>query len=437
MINAEAEKNKILKRSTKKLSAVLSKVGRTWIAFAFFVTAIIFYAEGQAPVNFTYKSFGLEQEESNVLENAHHLDDFFESLYQQQTVNNQHISIVHIGDSHIQADYLTATVRRNFQGYFGNSGRGVIIPYQVAGTNEPANIITRSKTKWTSKRCVHTEDPLPVGISGITISSFEPGAAVEIYMNDLWLDQSFNLLTLFYKKDQNSFSFAVLDSSQSVLATINPDTDEGINHSKVILPSLVSAIVLKTVKTEQAEKHATIFGLSFENGKNGVLYHAIGVNGAKYVHYNAAAYFAQQTSVLTPDLIVISLGTNEAATYPSIDPNFYQQIDKLVTLLRNANPATKFLFVTPPDAYRKKNKHNPGISIVRQQIIQYAVENGFAFYDMYKVLGGDHSADSWKNAGLLRPDGVHFTKDGYEYQGNLLFNAFMKSYNLYVPLRHP
>jgi hypothetical protein len=56
---------------------------------------------------------------------------------------------------------------------------------------------------------------------------------------------------------------------------------------------------------------------------------------------------------------------------------------------------------------------------------------------MYNAMGGDHSADAWKKAGLLRTDGIHFTKDGYEYQGNLLFNAIIKSYNQYVPLRHP
>jgi hypothetical protein len=56
---------------------------------------------------------------------------------------------------------------------------------------------------------------------------------------------------------------------------------------------------------------------------------------------------------------------------------------------------------------------------------------------MYKVCGGDHAADTWRAKGLLRSDGVHYTKEGYAYQGNLLFDAIMKSYNQYVPIRHP
>ncbi|HYC84967.1 MAG TPA: hypothetical protein VEB86_07085, partial [Chryseosolibacter sp.] len=77
------------------------------------------------------------------------------------------------------------------------------------------------------------------------------------------------------------------------------------------------------------------------------------------------------------------------------------------------------------------------VGVIREKILLYAVENGLAFYDMFKAIGADEGAMAWKNAGLLRSDGVHFTKEGYEYQGNLFFHALMKAYNEYVPLRHP
>ena len=97
----------------------------------------------------------------------------------------------------------------------------------------------------------------------------------------------------------------------------------------------------------------------------------------------------------------------------------------------------KFLLVTPQEVFRAKNKPNPGILTIRQQIIQYAVENGLAFYDMYRALGGENSAKAWRESALLTSDGIHLTKNGYEYQGNLFYHALMKGYNLYVPTRHP
>ena len=120
-----------------------------------------------------------------------------------------------------------------------------------------------------------------------------------------------------------------------------------------------------------------------------------------------------------------------------MDKSFLMNIVKLVQSLRQFNPQAKFILVTPPDAFRRKMKVNPGIETIREQIIQYAVENGLAFWDMYKATGGKNSATQWKNKGLLRPDGVHFSRDGYEYQGNLFYQAIVKSYNNYVPLRHP
>ena len=97
----------------------------------------------------------------------------------------------------------------------------------------------------------------------------------------------------------------------------------------------------------------------------------------------------------------------------------------------------KFILVTPQDVFRRKNKPNPGIMLVREQIIQFAVENGLAFYDLYRAMGGENSAKSWSQNTLLSGDGIHLTRDGYEYQGNLFYHALMKGYNLYVPTRHP
>jgi lysophospholipase L1-like esterase len=170
---------------------------------------------------------------------------------------------------------------------------------------------------------------------------------------------------------------------------------------------------------------------------NGILYHTIGVNGAKFSHYNEAKFFAKQTAGLNTDLFIISLGTNEAIDYPYMDKSFLSQIDKLISDLRNNNPRAKFILVTPQDVYRRKNQPNPGILKIRDLIIQYAVENGLAFYDMYRALGGENSAKRWSQSTLLGSDGIHLTKDGYEYEGNLFFHALMKGYNQYVPTRHP
>jgi lysophospholipase L1-like esterase len=384
------------------------------------------------------KTYNLVKDEVNVIQNAAHLDDFFEKLQQLKATGRSKINIVHIGDSHIQADFLTDVVRKNFQREFGNAGRGLIVPGRVAGTNEPFNIRTFSADPWQAKRCIYPQQPLPIGIGGITLNTEQPGATISVRMNDPLCDYSFNTVTLFYQNDITSFNFSILDSTTRELASIGPSAGDSFkDYSRITLPFPVNEIAIRAIKPGDSQKHATIFGMNLENGKDGILYHAIGVNGAKYIHYNAAQHFARQTQALEPDLFIISLGTNESIDYPYIDKSFSQQIAKLVQSLSEYNPQARFILVTPPDSFRRKIKYNPGIETIREQIIQYAVENGLAFWDMYKINGGRHSATEWKMQGLLRPDGVHFSKDGYVYQGNLLYEAIMKRYNQYAPVRHP
>lgn len=389
-------------------------------------------------VDFTYKTYDLEVDADNVMQNAGHLDNFFEKLYQLRATNDGHVNIVHIGDSHIQADYMTSVIRRNFHRHFGNAGRGLIVPLRVAGTNEPNNFKTSSKVTWSSKRCVFPEQPLPIGIGGVTIQSTDPQANLEIHMNDLWLDYGFNALTLFYEKDAASFDFSVRTMDGRELARINALDDDSLeNHSRVVWEESVNAINIQSLKTGTDQSRAIIYGAVLGNSRRGVLYHAIGVNGAKYRHYNDAKYFAMQTAALSADLLIVSLGTNESSGYPHIDQRFSSELDEFVLSLQKYNPGAAIVLVTPQDVFRKKNKPNPGIRDIRDRIIQYAVDNGLAFYDLYRAMGGEHSAVNWTDQALLSHDGVHLTRDGYEYQGNLFFHAMMKSYNAYVPNRHP
>ena len=389
-------------------------------------------------IDFTYKTYGLEVDADNVIQNAGHLDAFFELLYQLKQKNEGKVNIVHIGDSHIQADYMTSIIRRNFHKHFGNAGRGLIVPLRVARTNEPNNFKTTSEVAWNSRRCVQQEPQLPIGIGGITIETKNSAANLEVHMNDLWLDYTFNSVTLFYQEDQKSFDFHISEIGGSELARINGNSrDSRINHAKATWEKNVSAINIKTRKTDKEQSRAMIYGAVLENSKSGVLYHTIGVNGAKFKHYNEADHFAKQSAALQTDLFIISLGTNESVDYPYLDKNFFSQIDQLLSELKKNNPGASFLLVTPQDVFMKRNKPNPGIAMVRELLIQYAVENGLAFYDLYRAMGGEHSAVQWTDNLLLSGDGIHLTKDGYEYQGNLFYHALMKGFNSYVPNRHP
>ncbi len=380
---------------------------------------------------------GLVDYSQNVIINPTSLDPFFKKLIELKKSQKGTVNILHIGDSHIQADYLTHQVRQNFQREFGNAGRGFIVPAKVAQTNEPANYVTQSENKWESKRVVFPDQPLPIGLGGITIRSQDENAALKITLKSYPdLNYGFNRVTAFFQKEPRSYHAALKDSVGQDLAFIgNFSFSLEKNSATVALPYFTNSISFNANKSLPDQDRITYFGFSFENGNPGILYHAIGVNGAKFKHFLAADYFAEQSKTLNPDLIILALGTNEALDHPYSDPKFQEYVDGLIQKLRSQNPDALFLISIPADSFKKKTKKNPGVTAIRKKLMEYVQENKLACFDLYEAGGGNHSANKWRKAELLREDGVHFTRQGYELQGNMFYLALMNAYNQYVSHR--
>ena len=100
------------------------------------------------------KNYPFIKEDINLIGNSNELVPLMEKLRQLKKGSNKTINILHIGDSHLQADFMTNVIRITLQQAFGNSGRGLIFPYRLAKTNEPFNYRTSTNVVWDSKRCV-------------------------------------------------------------------------------------------------------------------------------------------------------------------------------------------------------------------------------------------------------------------------------------------
>src|SRR5881394_2548290 len=96
----------------------------------------------------------------NRIFNSSGLDSFYQKLYKLKKTGTGIVTVVHIGDSHIQADFLSAVVRKNLQQFFGNAGRGLVFPYQLAQSNAPSEITSSSNSGWQFNRIAHPEIPI-------------------------------------------------------------------------------------------------------------------------------------------------------------------------------------------------------------------------------------------------------------------------------------
>lgn len=176
-------------------------------------------------------------------------------------------------------------------------------------------------------------------------------------------------------------------------------------------------------------------GLARETGEPGIVYNILGVNGATNVTFSTEEKM-DQIAALHPDLIIVSFGTNEAHSQRYLPQVHEMQIDRLLSMLKKACPEAMFLLTTPPGAYvsrRRVRTVNPRSITVARVIKDYSREHNLAVWDMYNVVGGKTDAcRNWTKHRMIRPDGIHFTVEGYRLQGNLLYQALIKAYNEYV-----
>lgn len=372
--------------------------------------------------------------EGDSLINADHLAPFFEKLFRLEDCDSNQISILHIGDSHIQADYLTREVRKNFQLRFGNAGRGLVFPLKVADTNEPADYHSTTNTSWAVAKINSSARTPEPGVSGISISSGENGANFDVstYNHDD-LDYSFSQVTLIHTKDSLQFDcrFSDAPSKFGYLMSAKP-SESGENSTSVQFMRPTNFVRIQAEQTEVGQQSITINGLILQNSNPGVVYHSVGINGAHFSDYNSSPLFFRQVKMLKPDLIIISLGTNEGANIKVTTDEIILSVENMIQSIRSVSPDACILITTPADDFFRKKYKNPYLEAVQRGLLKSTDLEGVACWDLYSISGGYGSAGDWRKAGMLQRDGVHFNKQGYTLQGSLLYKALIDSYQRYA-----
>ncbi|HNW55377.1 MAG TPA: GDSL-type esterase/lipase family protein, partial [Bacteroidales bacterium] len=208
--------------------------------------------------------------------------------------------------------------------------------------------------------------------------------------------------------------------------------ENGTFETWVPITKPTNFVRIQAEQTSESQQTATMQGIILKNSRPGVLYHSVGINGAHFSDYNTSPLFFAQLSTLQPDLVIISLGTNEGANVKITVDEVVASVGTMVQKIRSLNPGACILITTPVDDFFRKKYKNPYLEAVQRALKQSAVAENVACWDMYTVGGGFGSCSGWRKAGLMQSDGVHFSKTGYALQGDLLYNAIIDSYRKYA-----
>ena len=376
------------------------------------------------------------------------LHNFFAALDSLRAGKDTVVTIVQLGDSHIQAGHYSGRTMRLLQQQFGNAGRGWIAPFKLSKTNEPDDYFISSVIReWVAGRCIQHNRKCPIGPGGIGIQSVSPSINFDISMApNNGAGYSFNQAVIY--RGEKSMPMLPAGKMKDSIETILSQTAcaPGVIADTFRISGLIDTLQLQSTRRKQGTDKLLpassfknlYYGFNLTNGQPGILYHSVGVNGAMYVNYTDEDY-VRQLALLNPSLLIISLGTNETFGRRFNRSEFAGQIETFISLVKKQMPHTAILLTTPPECYKrvyvnKKRTYvrNENTERAAKAIVDVARREGVACWDLFAATGGKSSSAKWHKAGLMGRDRVHFTKEGYQEQGTLLYRALMQTYNRYI-----
>lgn len=336
--------------------------------------------------------------------------------------------IVHYGDSHVAADILTGALRKSLQSYFGDTGSGFVLAGQPWQWYSRAGFFGKATSGWTtdglSQASLAADGRL--GLAGVSLSTRNEGEWISLVATgryfdvyvlkqpgggavDIWLD------TVEWKRNFSLRSKAV---EADYIEIVAPDDS-------------MHTIEIRT----SSQGRTRIFGIAIEGERAGVVYDALGINGAR-----ASRPLLWDWDLLSsnlerrdPDLIVVAYGSNEV-TDPDLDLEEYTaSFTTLLKQFHQAAPRASILVIGPPDrAVRvgRQWKTASRMSALVDAQRRAAFKVGAAFYDLFNAMGGTGSIERWamQSQPLAQTDRVHLTSAGYRLVADWLYRELMRSY---------
>lgn len=370
--------------------------------------------------------------------------DYFKSLAEELATaktSGQPVSILQIGDSHIQAGYTTQPLRQRLQRQYGDAGRGWIGWYALYGSNAPRDYrVSSTGFGWRRELILKPEGRLPMGLGGYVLEAGRTdGFTIGVSSGSAPFTKMQLVRTASSAPLTAAFPVAQLSPGKFSTGAYVVDT----------LSWLTATAEASLIPHGEAGDEAVYAGCVLLSGKGGALVHDIGINGAAYRHY-ALSDYVEQLTLLAPRLVILSLGTNDSYSRSFDLEAFRQQFEEMLSLLEQYLPKTKILLTTPPPSFfrqtsvhyvttgKKRRKHrrrvvstsyrfNAGARQLSAELMRQARSRGIAAFDLFSAMGGEEGIRSWITDGAMASDRVHYTREGYERQGALIADALERA----------
>ncbi len=361
---------------------------------------------------------------------ARRLKPYFDKLAHLRR-DGRTVRIIQIGDSHTAGDQITGAWRAALQARYGNAGRGVLAPGRPYQGYLTRDVTAAQGPGWTVSGifgpAYRSTGAPPIGIGGYSFSA--PGVAGE------------RLSIAADRGGFDRFTVCALTGPGAGTLTLDLGADQATMSLDAARPGsrcqTLDATGFATTAGLTASGPVTVTSWSTERATPGVILSNLGTVGAQFIHATRMdeAVIATEIAAYKPDLLVVAFGTNEAFMPRFSAAEYSVRLRAGVTRLKRLLPGVPILLIGAPDSATKQvalQTSEDGVSplcpasttpewrataaLVTVQAIQRQIahEEGLAFWDWGRAMGGACTALAWSTAipPLMRPDRVHFTSAG-------------------------
>ena len=359
------------------------------------------------------------------------ISNFYKKMDKITSERKGNLHIMHIGGSHVQAGTMSNRIRRHILKYWGDepASRGFIFPYSAANAcNNPKDYCISRSEPFSLIRNVHASYPSPLGLCGISVYCTNRNHSITIKMNEPDIDFASDTIILLGRSN-GFFIDPILKEDTIYHFPDDTDTSRGryyfyfdrpINEFTLYFPCGVADTFF-------------LNGILLKNGKPGITFSSIGVNGAAVSSYLRCYNFCRDLSLLPPDLVIFGIGVNDAFDSKFDTSVFRNNYLSLINRIKSVNPDCAFIFLSNNDTWKKGSRGRYYVNqtgpLVSETMFKLAEATQGAVWDQFNIMGGLGSMAKWQAKGLAQKDRVHFTVSGYNLIGDLFYNAFIKKNN--------
>lgn len=335
------------------------------------------------------------------------------------------IRIAYFGDSMIEGDLLTQTLRKLLQNTYGGNGVGYLPIYsKIAGFRQTATV---SSSGWNDVNFM-TKGASNLYFSGHKFS----GSGIGNYTDNTFRKDSINI--------EKSIIYSY-NSGVKILVNGQPIT---LNGTDEVNRQVITNDTSNKLSINGNFSEAPVYGVSFES-KNGIIvdnFSFRGITGVEYKKLDENFLKAIQKANHY-DLIVFQYGVNLLFRPNDTDYSYYSKlIAPVFTKFKNSFPDAEFLLISSADRafrYDGNYKTAKGLPNLIETQAQLAFDYNFAFYNQFESMGGENSIVKWamEKPPLANKDYIHPNHKGADVLAEKLFKAIQNDYKKYLKTKTP